>query len=165
MGKGKREITHTTSKHSKHNSSRGLLSGKKGIFILIIGIVILMIYIFPNFKNTTTPSNSIENVKSSNIENTKTIIGLEDVEILGIDIESRTSSSLFSIKVHNKSNNIIPESKVHFYAIDSEGKTIFGMPIVIPELQLGQTNDVKVFCTDDISNAIDYNIVTIVEEE
>lgn len=118
---------------------------------------------YPSFKKSSSDNSS--NAKTSDINNTKTIIGIDDIEILGIDIESRNSSSIFNIKIHNKSNNLIPQSKVHFYAIDSEGKTIFGMPIDIPELQINENKEVKVFCTDDISSAIDYNIVAIIAEE
>ncbi len=164
MSKGKRETT-TTSRHSKSNSSKKFVINKKIFsFIFIVIIIGILIYFIPKF-NKTKQSNIEQDIKSSNIENVKTIIGLEDIEIFGIDIESRSSSSIFNIKIHNKSNNSIPQSKVHFYAIDSEGKTIFGMPIDIPELKSNEISDFKVFCTDDISNTTDYNIVAIREED
>lgn len=163
MSKGKRATSTITPRHSRRNSSKKFVINKKIFsFIFILIVLGILIYILPKFKKSD--NDNIQDIKSSNIENIKTITGLDDVEILGIDIESRSSSSIFNIKVHNKSNNLINPSKVHFYAIDSEGKTIFGMPINIPELQINENKEVKVFCTDDISSAIDYKIVATISE-
>lgn len=164
MSKGKRAATTNNSRHSRSSSSRKFHMNKKFfIFLLVIIAIGVLIYMYPSLK--TASSDNSSSTKTSNIDNTKTIIGIDDIEVLGIDIESRNSSSIFNVKIHNKSNNTLSQSKVHFYAIDSDGKTIFGMPIDIPELKSNETSDLKVFCTDDISNAIDYNIVAIEKED
>lgn len=157
MTRGKREVSKIY-KSSLNNSSHKIQLKKVLIIIVFIVLVLgIFIYFFPKLKFSKEVSNN--DTKSSNIETVKTISGMENVEISGISIESNTSNSIFNIKIINKSNDIILPCKVHFYAIDSNQNVIFGAPVNLPELSINTPTQVKVFCSKDISSAVDYNII------
>lgn len=128
------------------------------LIILIIGLItsFTIFYITPYFKNknidTDTPA-------TSTIEITKKIVGLEDIEITKMNIESSSSSSLIEISFKNISDNIIDNCEISLYLLDENESVIFGTSLNLPNMNPNSSETFSVLCSDNITNVADYKVV------
>lgn len=166
MAKGKRMADAHSSKSTHKRFQKERQSGFKKFFIILLVILIFAgcgylayKYVPKLINQNKTSSSEFEATSSADIRESKTIEGLESVSVTGIDISiSNKDTSIIGIHFKNSSNLDTKETKAHFYAIDSEGNTIFGMPLTIPTLTANSETTYKVLCTNDLSEAKDYRI-------
>lgn len=167
MAKGKRMVDNRSNKstHSRFKEEKKPNFKKFFIIFLIIVILIAIGYLaytyVPNFitNHKSNDNSDFVPVSSTNIEETKTVKGLETIEITNIKIKtSDKDSSIVEIIFKNVSDKDVEETKLHFYALDANGNIIFGMPLTIPKIGAISSTTYKVLCTSNLANAKDYEI-------
>lgn len=166
MAKGKRMLDN----HSNRSTHRRFKEEKKfsfkkifTIFLIILvlaGLVYVAYRYIPVYISKNISENSgFNSISSTNIGETKVVEGLEYVSITSINIStSDKDSSIIEIHFKNNSSNDIEENRSHFYALNAEGNIIFGMPLTIPKLTANSETIYKVLCTNNLSEAKDYEI-------
>lgn len=164
MSKVKRMLNNNLSKTSKVKSKNSIYFVKFFIIFLVITITLFLLYIFYKYattssKNVSSYETDFKSVSSKNLKSLKVVEGLEFINITKIDIStSENGASIIEIHFKNTTSQDIEETAAHFYALDSENNTIFGMPLKIPKLSANFEASYKVLCTSDLSNAKDYKI-------
>lgn len=166
MAKGKR-IADTHSKKSEHGKfkKKEKINFKK-YFILFLVIVIVAILGYLSYKHIPTliskdksDNSEFNSVSSKNIEDAKTVEGLNSISVTGINIStSDKGASIIEFNFKNTSDADISETKAHFYALGADDKIIFGMPLTIPKIEANSITTYKVLCTSDLSEVKDYKI-------
>lgn len=171
MAKGKRMVDN----HPNKSTHRRLKEEKKfnfrKFFIAFIIILFLLVLGYVAYKyipnlatKPTTSKNNSENsdftsVSSTDIKEAKIVEGLETVSITNINIStSDKDSSIIEFHFKNTSNSDIEKNRAHFYALNSEGTIIFGMPLTIPELTAHSETTYRVLCTSNLADAKDYKV-------
>lgn len=167
MAKGKRMMdnhsnksTHKKAKNRKKNNSKKPIT----IFLIVLLIIILIVAGYLIFKFypglfNGSESSDFKAVISTELNDSKTVEGLEDVSITNINIStSDKDASIIEFHFKNTSNKNIEETKAHFYALNSDGHIIFGMPLTIPKLGANSEVVYKVLCTNNLSEAKDYEV-------
>lgn len=167
MAKGKRMLNNHSNKSKSHKRYKEEEKFHfKSFFIIFLIILILAVLIFLAYKympifinKNTINSSEFTSASNTNITNVKTVEGLNSVSITGINIStSNKDSSIIEIHFSNTSNKNTEETKVHFYALGSEGNIIFGMPLTIPEIPANSETTYRVLCTSNLSEVKDYKI-------
>lgn len=164
MAKGKRMLNNHSNKSTSKRFKEENNFKKFFIIFLIIIIIAVLVYLayryVPTFiAENESDSSEFKSVSSNEIQDTKIVEGLESISITGINIStSNKDSSIIEIHFSNTSNKNTEEAKAHFYALDSEGNIIFGMPLTIPEILANSETTYKVLCTSNLSEVKDYKI-------
>lgn len=127
------------------------------IIFCAIGIYFLITNFNKNNSNLETETKPVE-YEDSTIEVSRYVEGLETVQILGVDIKSAETSSKISISLKNISNNAIEPCELIFYMLDENKEKIFGTNLNVTSISPNEEITLKVFCTSDLSTAIDYEI-------
>lgn len=92
---------------------------------IVIFIVLLIIISFVVFHITRKNSVQIDS-KPITLSNSKSVIGLEDLQILSIDVDNSGNLTLVHITLHNNSNKKISNKMAHLYLLDESGNYTFG---------------------------------------
>lgn len=157
MSKGK----HSVNKNSKNGTKKKQLK----LSVLLLSLLIVFICIFWFYflvinwnKNHSNLETKPVEYEDSKIEISRYVEGLESLQILGVNIKSAETSSKISISLKNISNNSIEPCKLIFYMLDENGHKFFGTSLNVPLISPNEETTLKVFCTDDLSTAIDYEI-------
>lgn len=148
-------------KHSTNDNSDKKIS-KCFIFLPFLAIVILCFtgayfLIHKNNSALETENKPIE-YEDSKIEISRYVKGLETLQILGVDIKSAETSSKISISLKNTSAVNIEPCNLIFYMLNENKEKIFGTNLNVRLISPNEEITLKVFCTDDLSTATDYEI-------
>lgn len=158
MSKGK----HHASKKSRNiNKQEHFSSLVKKILILIICFIILAIvciFICSFLSKNKATSGTID-YNNSQVNLTKSIVGLESVKIDKLDIQTSSNMSIIKIFFSNSSNEKIDSCKVHLYLLDNTNKTIFGSSLQLPKIEPNSNASVKMVCSNILDGVADYKIV------
>ena len=100
---------------------------------IVIFIVLLIIISFVVFHITRKNSVQIDS-KPITLSNSKSVIGLEDLQILSIDVYNSGNLTLVHITLHNNSNKKISNKMAHLYLLDESGNYTFGSSFKISEI-------------------------------
>ena len=100
---------------------------------IVIFIVLLIIISFVVFHITRKNSVQIDS-KPITLRNSKSVIGLEDLQILSIDVDNSGNLTLVHITLHNNSNKKISNKMAHLYLLDESGNYTFGSSFKISEI-------------------------------
>lgn len=100
---------------------------------IVIFIVLLIIISFVVFHITRKNSVQIDS-KPITLSNSKSVIGLEDLQILSIDVDNSGNLTLVHITLHNNSNKKISNKMAHLYLLDESGNYTFGSSFKISEI-------------------------------
>ena len=166
MAKGKRMADNSSHKSSNKRFKEESEFDLKKFFIIFLIILILAIlgysayrYVPASIAKQKSDDSEFKSVSSNSISDTKNVEGLESISITGINIStSNKDSSIIEIHFRNSSDTTSKETKAHFYALDSEGNIIFGMPLTIPEITANFETTYRVLCTSNLSEVKDYKI-------
>ena len=93
----------------------------------------LIIISFVVFHITRKNSVQIDS-KPITLSNSKSVIGLEDLQILSIDVDNSGNLTLVHITLHNNSNKKISNKMAHLYLLDESGNYTFGSSFKISEI-------------------------------
>lgn len=159
MLKGK----HSANEYSKSTSKNKIFKLPIFLFFLIvIFISCIVIYILINNFNKHNLNLNSETkpiiYEDSAIDITRYIEGLEAVQILGVDIKSADTSSKIYIYLKNTSNRNVEPCELIFSVLNENKEKIFGTNLTVPLISPNEEKTLKIFCTDDLSSAIDYEI-------
>lgn len=123
------------------------------IFVLIFGIVEITSYFHPKAENTET------NIKEINLDISKKIEGLDNIEVNGIKIQQNDATANINIKFKNITNNIQQPFESHLSILNTEGYILFGLQCSIPEINANSEIDYSIITNDDLTTAGDYRFV------
>lgn len=124
---------------------------------IVIFIVLLIIISFVVFHITRKNSVQIDS-KPITLSNSKSVIGLEDLQILSIDVDNSGNLTLVHITLHNNSNKKISNKMAHLYLLDESGNYTFGSSFKISEIDENSQADFSIACSDKIENITNYEI-------
>lgn len=124
---------------------------------IVIFIVLLIIISFVVFHITRKNSVQIDS-KPITLSNSKSVIGLEDLQILSIDVDNSGNLTLVHITLHNNSNKKISNKMAHLYLLDESGNYTFGSSFKISEINENSQADFSIACSDKIENITNYEI-------
>lgn len=124
---------------------------------IVIFIVLLIIISFVVFHITRKNSVQIDS-KPITLSNSKSVIGLEDLQILSIDVNNSGNLTLVHITLHNNSNKKISNKMAHLYLLDESGNYTFGSSFKISEIDENSQADFSIACSDKIENITNYEI-------
>lgn len=124
---------------------------------IVIFIVLLIIISFVVFHITRKISVQIDS-KPITLSNSKSVIGLEDLQILSIDVDNSGNLTLVHITLHNNSNKKISNKMAHLYLLDESGNYTFGSSFKISEIDENSQADFSIACSDKIENITNYEI-------
>jgi len=124
---------------------------------IVIFIVLLIIISFVVFHITRKNSVQIDS-KPITLSNSKSVIGLEDLQILSIDVDNSGNLTLVHITLHNNSNKKISNKMAHLYLLDESGNYTFGSSFKISEIDENSQADFWIACSDKIENITNYEI-------
>lgn len=124
---------------------------------IVIFIVLLIIISFVVFHITRKNSVQIDS-KPITLSNSKSVIGLEDLQILSIDVDNSGNLTLVHITLHNNSNKKISNKMAHLYLLDESGNYTFGSSFKISEIGENSQADFSIACSDKIENITNYEI-------
>lgn len=123
------------------------------ILVLIFGIVEITSYFHPKAENTET------NIKEINLDMSKKIEGLDNIEVNGIKIQQNDATANINIKFKNITNNIQQPFESHLSILNTEGYILFGLQCSIPEINANSEIDYSIITNDDLTTAGDYRFV------
>ena len=119
------------------------------VFLIFIGFVLLHV----------AKKDAIQaDFKPIILSNSKTIVGLENLEVLSISIDRSNSLTLIHITLHNNSNKKISNKMAHLYLLDESGNYTFGSSFKISEVDANSQADFSIACSDKIENITNYEI-------
>ena len=124
---------------------------------IVIFIVLLIIISFVVFHITRKNSVQIDS-KPITLSNSKSVIGLEVLQILSIDVNNSGNLTLVHITLHNNSNKKISNKMAHLYLLDESGNYTFGSSFKISEIDENSQADFSIACSDKIENITNYEI-------
>ncbi len=153
-----------SSRHAKTTAKRKLDPKKIIRFILIVLIIILAIYFIINkISNNDAKEANLSTEQSSDIikqiSTHQKIKDLEHVEVTGINISKKNSSTNIEIKLKNNSENIQPAFTAHLSLLDTNGYILFGLRCSIPEISSNSEISYNIITNDDLNNANSYDLV------
>ncbi len=146
---------HTLSKSS--NQKRFLIS-----LILLLGFILIIFLVYKQFPIILQSlrfkkQNTSIFTTSADLNDAKFVEGSDSIKIDKINIKnSNAESSIIEIIFNNTANEDSVETSAHFYALDSNGNTIFSMPLTIPSISANSSSNYKILCTSNLSNVKDY---------
>lgn len=155
-------MSRNSKKKGKHtyNNSTNHKHYIVGLIIFFCFILILFIYNFSsNILKMFGNKNQSESLSeiSTDLDDTQYVKGLDFIKVKKINIKtSSAESSIIEIIFENTTNEDSVETSAHFYALDSNGDTIFGMPLTIPSISANSSSNYKILCTNNLSNVKDY---------
>ncbi len=155
-------MSRNSKKKGKHtyNNSTNHKHYIVGLIIFFCFILILFIYNFSsNILKMFGNKNQSESLSeiSTDLDDTQYVKGLDFIKVKKINIKtSSAESSIIEIIFENTTNEDSVETSTHFYALDSNGDTIFGMPLTIPSISANSSSNYKILCTNNLSNVKDY---------
>lgn len=155
-------MSRNSKKKGKHtyNNSTNHKHYIVGLIIFFCFILILFIYNFSsNILKMFGNKNQSESLSeiSTDLDDTQYVKGLDFIKVKKINIKtSSAESSIIEIIFENTTNEDSVETPAHFYALDSNGNTIFGMPLTIPSISANSSSNYKILCTNNLSNVKDY---------
>lgn len=155
-------MSRNSKKKGKHtyNNSTNHKHYIVGLIIFFCFILILFIYNFSsNILKMFGNKNQSESLSeiSTDLDDTQYVKGLDFIKVKKINIKtSSADSSIIEIIFENTANEDSVETPAHFYALDSNGNTIFGMPLTIPSISANSSSNYKILCTNNLSNVKDY---------
>lgn len=155
-------MSRNSKKKGKHtyNNSTNHKHYIVGLIIFFCFILILFIYNFSsNILKMFGNKNQSESLSeiSTDLDDTQYVKGLDFIKVKKINIKtSSAESSIIEIIFENTTNEDSVETSAHFYALDSNGNTIFGMPLTIPSISANSSSNYKILCTNNLSNVKDY---------
>lgn len=123
------------------------------ILVLIFGIVEITSYFHPKAENTET------NIKEINLDMSKKIEGLDNIEVNGIKIQQNDATANINIKFKNITNNIQQPFESHLSILNTEGYVLFGLQCSIPEISANSEIDYSIITNDDLTTAGNYRFV------
>ena len=133
---------------SKKKSYKGF------IIIFIIFLIFISLVIFHITRKFSVPIDS----KPITLSNSKSVIGLEDLQILSINVENSGNLTLVHITLHNNSNKKISNKMAHLYLLDESGNYTFGSSFKISEVAANSQAYFSIACSDKIENITNYEI-------
>ena len=157
MKKGKHELNTRKMKNKKVKNHKFIIFLL--IFLLLI-FILFLIYYFINYSQITANKNCEHNIvyNNSEIDISRYITGLNSVQILKVDMLSCQKNSTIDLWLKNISNSNTEACNLIFFLLDSNQNNIFGTSISIPSLKANEEKNIKVFCSEDVSTAVDYEI-------
>ena len=160
MTKGKHNNSYVKVPHGNHNKSQEehTINYKKIIFFIIFILIISLLIYFFVFREKIASTQSKACVNSQ-INISKQITGLDDIEILNVNVQNSTEASIIEISLNNTSSNKILGKKVHLYLLDNNGSIVFGSSLKLPNMEPNSQTDFSIACSDNIENVADYEIV------
>lgn len=140
------------------STAKRMTTKKKSHKGFIIIFIILLIFIsFVVFH--ITRKNPVQiNSKPITLSTSKSVIGLEDLQIFSISVENSGNLTLVHITLHNNSNKKISNKMAHLYLLDESGNYTFGSSFKIPEVDANSQADFSIACSDRIENITNYEI-------
>lgn len=133
----------------------------KKILILIICFIILAIvciFIYSFLSKNKAASGTID-YNNSQLNLTKSIVGLESVKIDKLDIQTSSNISIIKVFFNNSSSKTIDTCKVHLYLLDDTNKTIFGSSLQLPKIEPNSNVSIKMVCSNNLDGVADYKII------
>ena len=106
---------------SSHSNSSKIIVCIIIIFVLIFGIVEITSYFHQKSENKET------NIKEINLDISKKIEGLDNIEVNGIKIQQNDATANINIKFKNITNNIQQPFESHLSILNTEGYILFGL--------------------------------------
>lgn len=126
------------------------------IFILLFLVIFFLLYCFVFRSNKAITSNIPSS--NSNVNISKRITGLEDIEILGVTIKNSDNISSIDISFYNTSSKSILGKKANFYLLDENGSIVFGTSLKLPNMEPNSQNSLNISCSTNIKSVSDYEI-------
>lgn len=138
---------------SSHSNSSKIIVCIIIIFVLIFGIVEITSYFHQKSENKET------NIKEINLDISKKIEGLDNIEVNGIKIQQNDATANINIKFKNITNNIQQPFESHLSILNTEGYILFGLQCSIPEISANSEIDYSIITNDDLTTAGDYRFI------
>lgn len=131
------------------------------IILIICLIIFLVIYNKHNENNNTTSEqpNNTPTYTHSEIDLSRSVIGLESAKILDVNLNSSSSASVIEVHIKNTSNTNIESCELLFYLLNNSKERIFGTNINVPGINPDEEKTFQIFCTEDVSSTTDYEIL------
>lgn len=133
--------------------------------VLLLCIVIAFTIIIVQFDNKKEPSNSktyyeiLENgVKLNTSEKLLQNKKFEQFKITNIKITRENALSTISISIENTGKEPNKGVPINIKFVDNHNKEINTVVAYIPELKSGETRDIDILSTEDISEAYNFKI-------
>ena len=143
------------------------------IIVIIMAVVCIKKITAPNDKNeqVNNVANQIEEVQEKYVQvledGTKLNISsklkenkkLDNLELKDIQLTYKNGVTNLLCNIENTSETKTDIQNVEIILLDEEGNTIYKMPGVIEEIEVGETKQFNTSITADFANAYDFKIV------
>lgn len=155
-----------TKKHIKTNKSNHLKSKKRkkiNLNKLIFTIILILLVVFGitkirhSSKTNETPSSSSSSLVKE-ISTSKTIEGLDNIEVTGIIINKKDDTSYIEMKLKNNSNTSQSAFKTHISILDKDNHILFGIQCSVSGISANSEISCNIISNDDLTNADSYEI-------